>query len=93
MVILSARATVRAALDTQPRFPYNPNAPRKVKKTPNNNSFLPPPSPPPSPGISISVADLLKRPASKGRRFNSGLIQFRCFVIKSLFDKPDSNEL
>ncbi|XP_020872509.1 uncharacterized protein LOC9298836 [Arabidopsis lyrata subsp. lyrata] len=65
MVILSASSTVRAALDTQPRLPYNPNAPRKVKKTPNNNSFLPPPSPPPSPGISISVADLLKRPASK----------------------------
>ncbi|AEE75405.1 Ribonuclease III domain [Arabidopsis thaliana x Arabidopsis arenosa] len=65
MVILSASSTVRAALDTQPRLPYNPNAPRKVKKIPNGNSFLPPPSPAPSPGISISVADLLKRPSSK----------------------------
>nr|VDD46527.1 unnamed protein product [Brassica oleracea] len=66
MVILSASSTVRAALDTQPRLPYNPNAPRKVKKTPNGNSFLPPPlPPPPSPRISISVDDLLKRPESK----------------------------
>ncbi|XP_010465235.1 PREDICTED: uncharacterized protein LOC104745633 [Camelina sativa] len=65
MVILSASSTVRAALDTQPRLPYNPNAPRKVKKNPNSNSFLPPPLPAPSPVISISVADLLKRPPSK----------------------------
>ncbi|KFK38723.1 hypothetical protein AALP_AA3G151500 [Arabis alpina] len=60
-----ASFTVRAALDTQPRLPYNPNAPRKVKKNPSGNSFLPPPSPSPSPTINISVADLLKRPASK----------------------------
>ncbi|CAN8269378.1 unnamed protein product [Cochlearia groenlandica] len=66
MVILSASSTVRAALDTQPRLPYNPNAPRKIKKNPNSNSFVPPPSPPPpSPRISISVDDLLKRPSSK----------------------------
>ncbi|XP_010413388.1 PREDICTED: B3 domain-containing protein REM20-like isoform X3 [Camelina sativa] len=65
MVILSASSVVRAALDTQPRLPYNPNAPRKVKKNPNSNSFLPPPLPSPSPVISISVADLLKRPPSK----------------------------
>lgn len=73
---------MRAALDTQPRLPYNPNAPRKVKKIPNGNSFLPPPSPAPSPGISISVADLLKRPSSKGRHFNSELIQLQCLVIQ-----------
>ncbi|KAL0900183.1 hypothetical protein Bca101_084144 [Brassica carinata] len=66
MVIISGSFSVRAALDTQPRLPYNPNAPRKVKKTPNSNSFLPPPLPlPPSPRISISVDDLLKRPESK----------------------------
>ncbi|CAH8316253.1 unnamed protein product [Eruca vesicaria subsp. sativa] len=67
MVILSASFSVRAALDTQPRLPYNPNAPRKVKKTtPNSNSFLPPPlPPPPSPRLTISVDDLLKRPESK----------------------------
>ncbi|KAJ0263988.1 Ribonuclease III family protein [Hirschfeldia incana] len=67
MVIISGSFSVRAALDTQPRLPYNPNAPRKVKKTPNSNSFLPPPlpPPPPSPRISISVDDLLKRPESK----------------------------
>ncbi|VVA97532.1 unnamed protein product, partial [Arabis nemorensis] len=70
MVILSASFTVRAALDTQPRLPYNPNAPRKVKKNPNSNSFFPPPLNPPSPGISISVADLLKRPASKDKTEN-----------------------
>ncbi|XP_010462355.1 PREDICTED: uncharacterized protein LOC104742956 [Camelina sativa] len=75
MAILSASSSstiVRAALDTQPKLRYNPNAPRNVKKTPNLSSFVPPPSPSSSSpatnlttGASVSVSDLLKRPASK----------------------------
>lgn len=64
---------VRAALDTQPKLRYNPNAPRNVKKTPNLSSFVPPSSPSSSSpttnlttGNSVSVSDLLKRPTSKG---------------------------
>ncbi|CAD5315602.1 unnamed protein product [Arabidopsis thaliana] len=69
MAILSASSTiVRAALDTQPKLRYNPNAPRNVKKNSNLSSFVPPSSPSsssPATNLSVSVSDLLKRPASK----------------------------
>ncbi|XP_065865072.1 uncharacterized protein [Euphorbia lathyris] len=56
---------VRASWDTQFRIPYNPNAPRKPKKTPISqpSTFTPPPSPSSS-SLTLtpqSVSDLLKR--------------------------------
>ncbi|KAF8046708.1 hypothetical protein N665_3494s0002 [Sinapis alba] len=71
MAMVSASSSlVRAALDTKPKLRYNPNAPRNVKRNPNSTSFVPPPSSSPAAtvlttGTSVSVSDLLKRPASK----------------------------
>ncbi|KAG5387760.1 hypothetical protein IGI04_029301 [Brassica rapa subsp. trilocularis] len=74
MAILSVSSSlVRAALDTKPnKLRYNPNSPRNVKRNPNSTtSFVPPSSPSSSPAAtvltttSVSVSDLLKRPASK----------------------------
>ncbi|XP_010534900.1 PREDICTED: uncharacterized protein LOC104810344 [Tarenaya hassleriana] len=76
MAILSASSTVRAALDTKQRLPYNRNAPRKVKKNPIPSTFAPPPSPSTAAvlttGTGVSVADLLKRPAVKEIADESG---------------------
>ncbi|RID49271.1 hypothetical protein BRARA_H00082 [Brassica rapa] len=73
MVSAASSGLVRAALDTKPKkLRYNPNAPRNVKRNPNSTtSFVPPSSPSSSPAAtvltttSVSVSDLLKRPASK----------------------------
>ncbi|CAN7028695.1 unnamed protein product [Brassica rapa subsp. trilocularis] len=79
MAILSVSSSlVRAALDTKPnKLRYNPNSPRNVKRNPNSTtSFVPPSSPSSSPAAtvltttSVSVSDLLKRPASKGNDFS-----------------------
>ncbi|XP_062156287.1 uncharacterized protein LOC133864092 isoform X2 [Alnus glutinosa] len=59
----SLGVAVRASWDTQPRLPYNPNAPRKAPKIPK---------PPPTLTLTVqttpsdpSISDLLKRPSSR----------------------------
>ncbi|KAE7999120.1 hypothetical protein FH972_003591 [Carpinus fangiana] len=56
------RVAVRASWDTQPRLPYNPNAPRKAPKIPKAppTVTLTVPATPSGP----SISDLLKRPSS-----------------------------
>ncbi|KAF2615570.1 hypothetical protein F2Q70_00013864 [Brassica cretica] len=74
MAIVSVSSSlVRAALDTTKRkLRYNPNAPRNVKRNPNSTTSFVPPSSPAARVLtttgttSVSVSDLLKRPASKG---------------------------
>ncbi|CAH8255640.1 unnamed protein product [Arabidopsis lyrata] len=98
MAILSASSTiVRAALDTQPKLRYNPNAPRNVK---NLSSFVPPLSPSSSSpatnlttGTNVSVSDLLKRPASKdvGNGFDDNCIGYdKWFPSPPKVEKPRS---
>ncbi|XP_059458857.1 uncharacterized protein LOC132188428 isoform X2 [Corylus avellana] len=57
------RVAVRASWDTQPRLPYNPNAPRKAPKIPKAppTVTLTVPTTPSGP----SISDLLKRPSSR----------------------------
>ncbi|ESQ29971.1 hypothetical protein EUTSA_v10011744mg [Eutrema salsugineum] len=101
MAILSASSTlVRAALDTQPRLRYNPNAPRNVKTNPNTSSFVPSSSPSSSSPArnltaetGVSVSDLLKRPASKdiGDELDDTCIGFeKWFPSPPKVEKPRS---
>ncbi|AEE33190.1 unnamed protein product [Arabidopsis thaliana] len=97
MAILSASSTiVRAALDTQPKLRYNPNAPRNVKKNSNLSSFVPPSSPSsssPATNLSVSVSDLLKRPASKdiGDGFDDTCVGYeKWFPSPPKVEKPRS---
>lgn len=88
---------VRAALDTtKPKLRYNPNAPRNVKINPNSTTSFVPPSSPAARVLtttgttSVSVSDLLKRPASKGNDFRFPLpgsviilTKCLCFIMNS----------
>lgn len=80
---------VRAALDTtKPKLRYNPNAPRNVKINPNSTTSFVPPSSSPAVTVltttSVSVSDLLKRPASKGNDFRFPLFGSVIIVTKCL---------
>ena len=80
---------VRAALDTtKPKLRYNPNAPRNVKINPNSTTSFVPPSSSPAVTVltttSVSVSDLLKRPASKGNDFRFPLSGSVIIVTKCL---------
>lgn len=60
---LSAGVRVRSSWDTQQMLPYNPNAPRKLKK--NKPTSQPPPTVTLSTSTTrtiLTIADLLKRP-------------------------------
>ncbi|CAN7130926.1 unnamed protein product [Brassica rapa subsp. narinosa] len=85
-------------LDTKPKkLRYNPNAPRNVKRNPNSTtSFVPPSSPSSSPAAtvltttSVSVSDLLKRPASKGGDEDSCVGYEKWFPSPPKVGKPRS---
>ncbi|KAF2579927.1 hypothetical protein F2Q68_00006902 [Brassica cretica] len=73
IVSVISSSLVGAALDTtKPKLRYNTNALRNVKRNPNSTTSFVPPSSPAATVLtttgttSVSVSDLLKRPASKG---------------------------
>ncbi|KAL0680276.1 hypothetical protein Bca4012_008257 [Brassica carinata] len=86
---------VRAALDTtKPKLRYNPNAPRNVKINPNSTTSFVPPSSSPAVTVltttSVSVSDLLKRPASKGDDEDSCVGYVKWFPSPPKVKKPRS---
>ncbi|WZZ47745.1 hypothetical protein YC2023_044004 [Brassica napus] len=86
---------VRAALDTtKPKLRYNPNAPRNVKINPNSTTSFVPPSSSPAVTVltttSVSVSDLLKRPASKGDDEDSCVGYEKWFPSPPKVKKPRS---
>ncbi|KAF2615575.1 hypothetical protein F2Q70_00013863 [Brassica cretica] len=94
IVSVISSSLVGAALDTtKPKLRYNPNAPRNVKRNPNSTTSFVPPSSPAATVLtttSVSVSDLLKRPASKGDDEDSCVGYEKWFPSPPKVKKPRS---